>query len=165
METYSQSVQLRFDALDAYLKESSASLFKVFDERDRRYAELAAAESKRLDSIMVAEARRIDALLVASASAVGLASQRAELTASTLAERVDTSAKALAAQVEVTAKAAAGAVEATAKALAARIEPLEAARYVQAGRSGISAPLMVMLAGLGGGAILWIIEHLLLAAK
>lgn len=165
METYSQGVQLRFDALETYLKESSANLFKVFDERDRRYAELAAAESKRLDAIMAAEARRIDALLVKSAEEVGLASKRAEITASTLAERVDTSARALASQNEETAKAAALAVEAIAKTLSARIEPLEAARYVQAGRSGISAPLMVMLAGLGGGAILWIIEHLLLTAK
>lgn len=106
---------------------SNGNLVKFFDERDRRYAELSAAEAKRIDANMDTEARRIDALLLAAANAVSLAATRAEVTASGLAERVDTSAKALATQVEATAKAAAIAVEATAKTLADRIKPLEEA--------------------------------------
>ena len=52
------------------------------------------------------------------------------------------------------------AVEATAKALAARIEPLEQTRYEQAGRRGLSAPLLMLLAGLGGGIVVYFVEHL-----
>jgi len=121
------------------------------------------AEAKRIDAMMIAEAKRIDALLTAAASAVSLASSRAEITAAALAERVDTSAKALAAQVELTAKAAAIAVEATAKALGERIVPLEQSRYENAGRRGISQPMLMTIALLVGGVVVFIVEQLIKA--
>ena len=134
---------------------------------DRRHADngridgLMLAEAKRIDAMMIAEAKRIDALLTAAASAVSLASSRAEITAAALAERVDTSAKALAAQVELTAKAAAVAVEATAKALGERIAPLEQSRYEQAGRRGLSGPMLLLIAGLVGGVAVFVVETIM----
>jgi hypothetical protein len=101
--------------------------------REKAQRDLAAAESRRLDALSLAESRRIDALLVAAENARALATTRSELTAAALAERVDTSAKTLAAAVDATAKTLAATVEATAKTLASRIEPLEQARYEQAG--------------------------------
>lgn len=129
-----------------------------------RFAAMMIAEAKRIDAMMIAEAKRIDALLTAAASAVSLASSRAELTAQALAERVDTSAKALAAQVELTAKAAAIAVEATAKALGERIVPLEQSRYEQAGRRGLSGPMLMLIAGLVGGILVFVAETIMKAA-
>jgi hypothetical protein len=151
--------------VDEECDSSNGNLIKFFEERDRRYAELALAEAKRIDAIMLAEARRVDALLLAAANDVSLATSRAEHTASGLAERVEASAKALAAQVEATAKAAAIAVEATAKILADRIRPLEEARYVQAGRAGLSTPLLAAIAALAGGLLLWVFEHLIMRGQ
>ena len=137
---------------------------RVMDEHEARAADLRKVDVGSFDAKMIAEAKRIDALLTASASAVSLASSRAEITAAALAERVDTSAKALAAQVELTAKAAAIAVEATAKALGERIVPLEQSRYEQAGRRGISGPMLMLIAGLAGGVVVFIVETLIRAA-
>jgi hypothetical protein len=109
---------------------------------DHRFSKMRA---QMTEAQMDGESKRIDALLAASAANVGLANARAEMTAATLAERVDTSAKTLATQVEVTAKAAAQAVEATRLTLEGRIKPLEDARYVEAGRSGLSTPLLMSL--------------------
>ncbi len=165
-----RAIDEEFDSTDP----TNGYLFRFFEERDRRYAELALAESKRIDAVMGAEARRVDALFLSAANLVGVASTRAENTAQTLAERVEATAKtaaisaealakALAEQTAATAKTAVDAIAAVREELSNRIAPLEAARYVQAGRSGLSTPLIATMAALAGGVVLWIIEHLMMA--
>ena len=109
----------------------------------------------------LAESRRIDALLAAANAAVNIANSRAEMTAATLAERVDTTAKANAAQVDITARAAATAVDATKTTLEGRIKPLEDARYVEAGRSGLSTPLLMAIVSFISVVVATIVIHLL----
>ena len=162
---------LTVSGLSALFTQWLTDMGKFLEERDRRYAELSNAESKRIDSNMAAEAKRVDALLTAAAKNVELANasaesraaalaERVDVSAKALAERVDTSAKALALQVEATAKAAAERVDATTKTLGDRIAPLEQARYENAGRNRISVPLLMTLSTVGGGVLLFTFEKL-----
>lgn len=129
--------------------------------REDHRKEIGLLEKDRLDARAETETARVNAQLAQQKADVGLAYARAELTANALAERVDVSAKTLAAQADSTATTLATQVDATAKGLAVRIEPLEAARYTQAGRSGLSAPLLMMMAGFGGGLLVFIIQLVL----
>jgi hypothetical protein len=131
------------------------------DERSEGLLRLMASESSRLNAAMKSEADRINALLVASADNVRLANTRAELTAANLAERVENSAKALAGQVEGTAKANVEAVAAAALAMSTRIKPLEEQRFSDAGRSGITTPMLAAFCVFAGGLALYLIQLLM----
>lgn len=124
----------------------------------QNHLHLISVESSRVNGRMETEANRINAILLASAQNVREASVRAETTAAKLAERVDASAKALVSQVESTARANVDAVAAAAMAMSARIKPLEELRFEQAGRSGITTPLLMLIATFAGALLLFLIQ-------
>jgi len=65
----------------------------------------------------------------------------------------------LATKVEEAKQAAALALTAALTSLNARLEPLERMRYENVGRTGLSQPLLMMIAGLGGGMLVYFFER------
>lgn len=136
------------------------SEIRRIDERAEGWLRAMAAESLRVNGCMKSEADRINALLLASAQNVREASTRAEQTATHLAERVEATAKALVQQGEASTRANVDAVAATAMAMDARIKPLESLRWEEAGRSRISVPLLMAIAGFCGALLLFLVQRL-----
>lgn len=126
----------------------------------QNHLRLMEVESTRVNGRMEAEANRINALLLASAQNGREASNRAETTAANLAERVDTTAKALVQQGEATARALVETVSSANATMSTRVTTLEAARFEQAGRSGISVPLMMAIATFVGALLVILVQRL-----
>jgi|ERR1035437_8542702 hypothetical protein len=127
-----------------------------------------AAERRRNDDLRLADGQRwmdgqdrIQAQLSSMASEALRVNGRAETTAANLAIEQKATAANLAEKVDASALALRVAVEASAKAMNARIEPLEQARYENAGRQGISTPLLMALSAAGSTGFVLIIQKIM----
>ena len=137
----------------------------------KRQDDLRVAESRRIDEKMLlvskyealiakAEAKRIDSNRAFDVDAIAVAATKAELTAGVLAANVGIQAETLRKLVESTAKAAAESLERWASTIAERLSVLEAARYENKGRQGLSTPLIIGISTIAGGFIGFLVQQL-----
>lgn len=114
-----------------------------------------------IERIIESEAKRLDAIRAVDASAVVLASKKAEAQATVLANQVIASTEALRSLVATTNIAVSQQISQISIQLTERIALLEKSQYENEGRKGLSAPLLMMIAGLTGGIVVFIVERLL----
>jgi hypothetical protein len=114
-----------------------------------------------INKITESEAKRIDAIRAVDAGAVALASEKAAVQATVLANQVIASAEALRILVASTNIAVAQQLAQVSNQLSERITLLEKSQYENEGRSGLSSPLLMMIAGLTGGVAVFIVQKLL----
>jgi len=114
-----------------------------------------------INKITESEAKRIDAIRAVDAGAVALASEKAAVQATVLANQVISSAEALRILVASTNIAVAQQLAQVSNQLSERITLLEKSQYENEGRSGLSSPLLMMIAGLTGGVAVFIVQKLL----
>ena len=154
----------------------TGGILKLIEAITIRQDDIRQAEIRRLDEQLInmrvqakAESERINALRKEDIDAVAIASERAIKQAEMLATQVALNAEVLRASVAKTAETLSASVAKTAEAIATqlqqitnslieRISALEKAQYENRGRSGISAPLLMMIAGFIGGLIVFIVE-------
>jgi hypothetical protein len=108
-----------------------------------------------------AETKRLDAIRVVDATSVAVANERAVEQASVLASQVAASAETLRGLVATTAAAVAASLSQVSTDLTKRIAELERKQFEAQGRSGVSTPLVMLLAGLGGGVLVYIVQLLI----
>jgi len=113
-----------------------------------------------IDRIAEAEAKRLDAIRVVDAEAVALAREKAETQATVLANQVIASSEALRNLISSTNNSVVQQLAQISTQLNERLSLLEKIQYENEGRKGVSIPLM-MIAGLTGGAVVFIVEKLL----
>jgi len=104
------------------------------------------------------ETRRIDAIRAVDVAAVGIASEKAAAQAVVLANQVVASAETLRTLVATTDARVAQQLQQVSSQLTDRISLLEKSQYEIQGRSGISSPLLMTIAALAGGLIVFIVE-------
>ena len=154
-------------------------LTALFASEMHRVDERFAMFSEYMKTMTNAEAKRLDAAREVDAQAVRVASDRANATAGTLATQVSNFNDAQRALVNATAEAVAknllqvsAQINESAKeeqrqqqlkndAFMASIAALQKAQNENQGRSGISAPLLMMIAGIVGGILVFIVEALM----
>ena len=154
-------------------------LTALFSSEMRRIDERFAMFSDYMKELRVAESKRLDAAREVDATAVRVANDRANATATTLATQVSNFNDAQRALVNATADAVAknllqvsGQIEASAQeaqrqqqlkndAFMASLALLQKAQSENQGRSGISSPLLMMIAGIVGGILVFIVEALM----
>jgi hypothetical protein len=135
----------------------------------KRLDDLRASDTRRLDEqlsahiahakeLSDAEAKRIDAIRAVDMGAAGVDREKAAAQAAVLAAAVVTSAETLRTLVASTAAAQAVAQAQLFSPILDRLSLLEKSQYKGEGRSGISAPLLMMIAALAGGIIVFLIE-------
>ena len=152
---------------------SVAQLATKVDEmaRDMVTKELLKAELGRIDTALeahisytraaaAAEAKRLDSIREVDATAVRVANDRAVEQAGILAKQVETFATTLRELVATTATAAAETQIQLFAPMLTRLDKVETKQSEDRGRSGLSAPLLMMIAGLAGGLVVWIIQTL-----
>ncbi|MGH4052371.1 MAG: hypothetical protein ACREVX_13755 [Clostridium sp.] len=103
-----------------------------------------------IDKIIVAEIKRIDSNRAIDTSAVVLANEKAIAQASVLAGHVATSDEALKSLIDNINNH-----------LDERLMVLEKSRYESEGRKGLSTSLLIMISGLIGGLIVFIVQKLI----
>ncbi|MBU3182432.1 hypothetical protein [Clostridium psychrophilum] len=103
-----------------------------------------------IDRIIVAEAKRTDSNRVIDVSTVVLANEKAIAQASALAIQVVSSDEAIRILIENINNQ-----------LDQRVTVLEKSRYENEGRKGLSASLLMMIAGLLGGLIVFIVQKII----
>ena len=154
-------------------------LTDLFASEMRRIDERFSMFSDYMKSMSVAESKRLDSAREVDATAVRVASDRANATAVTLATQVANFNDAQRVLVNATADAVAknllqvsNQINESAKeeqrqqqlkndAFMASIAALQKAQNENQGRSGISAPLLMMIAGIVGGILVFIVEALM----
>ena len=154
-------------------------LTDLFASEMRRIDERFSMFSDYMKSMSVAESKRLDSAREVDATAVRVASDRANATAVTLATQVANFNDAQRVLVNATADAVAknllqvsNQINESAKeeqrqqqlkndAFMASIAALQKAQNEDQGRSGISAPLLMMIAGIVGGILVFVIEALM----
>lgn len=114
-----------------------------------------------IDRVIEAEAKRIDAIRVIDTNAVAIASQKAESQAEVLANQFVASTESLRILVASTNEGVSQQLMQVSAQLTARIALLEKLQYENQGRAGISSPLMMMVAGLIGGLVVFIVQKLI----
>lgn len=137
-----------------YLEALHQSTEKALDERLKIHfdysKQIADAETARIN-----ELRRVDVAAVATAN------ERAIGQAAVLAAQVAASAETLRGLVATTAENIAKQFQTTSEDITKRIAQLEKTQYENKGRSGISAPLLILIATLAGGMVVFAIQQLL----
>src|SRR5450759_3956100 len=154
-------------------------LTALFASEMRRVDERFTMFSEYIKNMSIAESKRLDAAREVDAQAVRVASDRANATAGTLATQVSNFNDAQRALVNATAEAVAknllqvaSQINESAKeeqrqqqlkndVFMASIAALQKAQNESQGRSGISSPLLMMIAGIVGGILVFIVEALM----
>src|SRR5450756_999148 len=154
-------------------------LTALFASEMHRVDERFAMFSEYMKNMSNAESKRLDAAREVDAQAVRVASDRANATAGTLATQVSNFNDAQRALVNATAEAVAknllqvsAQINESAKeeqrqqqlkndVFMASIAALQKAQNESQGRSGISSPLLMMIAGIVGGILVFIVEALM----
>lgn len=167
----------RFDALrEADRRYAEAEIRRINDLMDLRgvYAE----------KLEVAEAKRIDAIRAVDVNAIAIANERATAQATVLANQVVATADTLRSLVSTTAAAQKAQLDQTTSQLSERLSSLEKLQYEGKGLSGtvpaavserlaqleeskfrgegrgtLSGPLMMLLASLGGGLVIFLVQQ------
>jgi hypothetical protein len=176
------NVRMLMDAENSALRELAMSEIRHVEEMQKLHV-------KYQEQLTVAESKRIDAILKANTDAQATDRERATAQAQVLATQVATSAETLRSLVATTAQATATQYQQSHNQIAERVTQLEKARYEGVGRStiedpllsaqtnkmeamltsmseskgkaGLSAPLLMMIAGLVGGMLVWIIQTII----
>lgn len=154
-------------------------LTALFASEMRRIDERFVMFSEYIKSMSAAESKRLDAAREVDATAVRVANDRANATATTLATQVSNFNDAQRALVNATAEAVAknllqvaSQINESAKeeqrqqqlkndAFMTNISAIQKAQNESQGRSGISSPLLMMIAGIVGGIIVFVVEALM----
>jgi len=147
----SANVQLLVGNAVKYLEELHKSAEENFNNKLQAFIE----SSRREDT---AESDRINELRKGDLESVRVANVQAIKTAELLASQMLENAEVLRKSVELTASQLASQLEKITGQQDTRFAILEKASYENKGRSGISSPLLMLLAGLGGGIIVFLIE-------
>lgn len=134
-----------------YLEELHKATEKSFNDKLQAFIENSRRESS-------AESDRINELRKGDLESVRVANVQAIKTAELLASQMLENAEVLRKSVEATANQLASQLEKITVQQDTRFAVLEKASYENKGRSGISSPLLMLLAGLGGGIIVFVIE-------
>ncbi|MFA4834892.1 MAG: hypothetical protein WC749_02305 [Dehalococcoidia bacterium] len=153
-------------------KDPTANVLDLVKEAVKRLDDLREAETRRANEMLKthfaytqqlseAEAKRIDAIRAVDVAAVATASEKTAEQAVVLANQVATSAEALRNLVASNAILVAQQLQQITTQLTERLAILERAQYESKGRSGISVPLLMLIAGLAGGIIVFLIELLI----
>ena len=171
-------------------QDPTPNTIRLMDATVKGLTDLFASEMRRIDerftmfsdymkNMASAEAKRLDAAREVDATAVRVASDRANATAVTLATQVSNFNDAQRALVNATAEAVAknllqvsAQINESAKeeqrqqqlkndAFMNSIAALQKAQNENQGRSGISAPLLMMIASIVGGILVFIVEALM----
>jgi len=148
----------------------TANVILLVEAAVKRLDDLRAAEMVRVDErlkihtdythqLAEAEAKRIDAIRSVDVNAVSVASERATQQAAVLANQVAASADALRALVATTATTMAEQSRQLSSQLTDRLTQLERAQYEGKGRSGLSAPLLMLIAAMAGGIVTFLIQR------
>jgi hypothetical protein len=177
MDALREAERQRFDDLrEAERRMTEAELRHVNEQMQLR-----ASYAEKLE---VAESKRIDAIRLVDTNAVAIANQRATEQAAVLASQVAASAETLRILNQQTAVAAKTQLDQATQqlsdritkveqsqyegrstagtispAIAEQLAQLQESRYRSEGRSGLSAPLLMMIAALAGGLIIFLIEQ------
>lgn len=106
------------------------------------------------------ETDRIDAILRANAEALKQANGEAGESRASAARQTEEVAKTLREVVEATRLANEKSLSEVINPITSRLDEVEKKQYEDKGRSGLSTPLLMMLATLGGGVLFWIIQLL-----
>jgi hypothetical protein len=173
------------DAVRLLVAESVGSLEKVLTSEIRRLSEALTTHLAYTKEMSANETKRVNALRAVDINAVAIASSKADAQALVLANQVATSAETLRVLVASTATAVANELRSVSTQLTDRIsllekaqyenmgksgasstllnrvDELEAVRQVSKGRSELSVPLLMLLASLGGGILIFIIETIM----
>lgn len=157
-------------------KEIDDGILKLIESIVTRQDDIRILEIKRIDEQIAnmrmsarAESERINALRKEDIDAVAVTGERAIKQAEMLATQVALNAEVLRASVAKTAETLSLSVAKTAEAIAtqlqqitdsltSRISTLEKSQYENKGRSGVSAPLLMMIAGFVGGLVVFMVE-------
>jgi 3-oxoacyl-ACP reductase-like protein len=164
---YSEPVSNTGQALDP-----TENVKNILFEAVKRIDDLREAETRRINErlntevthareLSVAEAKRIDAIRIVDVNAVAVANERAIAQASVLASQVASSAETLRALVAATAATVAQQLSQLSAQLSDRLSSLERAQYESKGKSGISTPIIAIIATFVGGIVVYLIEHAL----
>lgn len=161
------------------LDDAVASLKGLFQSEIRRVDERHIQLTEQMRALQLAEAKRVDAIREVDATAVRVASDKSQEQAIVLANQVATSAETLRQLVAANAATVALNMQQQGLQLAARIEEgqknqnqrdeaiiariaaLEKSQNENSGKSSLSTPLMMMIAGLVCGIIVFIVESLI----
>jgi hypothetical protein len=147
----------------------TANVLALVESAIKRIDDVQRSELKRIEEqismhtvytqqLAQAEAKRIDAIRAVDVGAVAIANERAAAQATVLANQVVVSAETLRSLVATTATTMATQLQASQSQLMERISLLERSQYENKGRSGISAPLLMMIAGIIGGFLVFIAD-------
>lgn len=161
------------------LETAVASLKDLFQAEIRRVDERHETLTIQMQERMIAEAKRLDAIREVDATAIRVANDKTIETAATLAGTVSTSAETLRALVAANADTVATNMRQQGEQLAARIEEgqknqdrrddaiigrlsvVEKVQNETMGKSSLSTPLLMMIAGVIAGVIVFIVEQLI----
>jgi DNA recombination-dependent growth factor C len=117
---------------------------------------------ENINRLIEAEAKRIDAIRVIDTNAVAIASEKAASQAEVLANQLVASTESLRVLVASTNASIAQQLTQISTQLTERITLLEKVQYENQGRSGISTPLLMLIAGLVGGLVVFIVQQLMI---
>jgi len=152
-----------FDPTKNVLQLVEAAVKRLDDLRDaeaRRINEQMALRAEYDAKLASAESARLDAIRVVDVNAVAVATERTNLAATVLAKQVSDSAEALRSMVATTASTIATQLADLTTRLTDRIGLLEASKYESKGRAGLSTPILMVLAAIGGGFVGFLLQHL-----
>jgi 3-oxoacyl-ACP reductase-like protein len=148
------------------------NVLALVDAAVKRLDDLHSSETRRLDERLCtfmshvkqladAEAKRIDAIRAVDVAAVAVASERATQQAAVLASQVVSSAETLRTLVASTATTVATQLTNLSIALTERLTLLERSQYETKGRSGVSAPILMMIAAGAAALVTFLIQRAL----
>ena len=148
----------------------TANVLALVEAVVKRINDLHDAELRRVDELMElraafyaklaeAEAKRIDAIRAVDVGAVAIATERATQQAAVLAAQVSQSADTLRALVATTAATVAAQLQQMSAQLVERLALLERSQYENKGKSGVTSPLLMLIAAIAGGIIVFLIEQ------
>jgi len=124
----------------------------------RRLDEQLSAHIEHARELANAEAKRIDAIRAVDVGAAAVDREKATAQASVLAAQVATSAETLRTLVASTAAAQAQQQAQLFTPITDRLALLEKSQYEIRGKSGVTSPLLMMIAALAGGIIVFLVE-------
>lgn len=130
-------------------------------ETNRRVDEISRLRAEHARELSNAEAKRLDAIRAVDVGAVVVASERAAAQAAVLAKQVQESAETLRTLVATTATAVAQQLSQLSMQLTDRLALLEQSKYESKGAKGISSQVLMLIAALAGGVIVYLIQQAL----
>jgi hypothetical protein len=159
------------NGLNGKKPDPTANVMALVEAAVNRLDDLHAANMRRIDEqleshidhakqLADAEAKRIDAIRAVDVGAAAVDREKATAQAAVLATQVLTSAETLRTLVASTAQTQAQQQAQLFSPILDRLSLLEKSQYESKGRSGISAPLLMMIAGIVGAIISFLVQRM-----